>query len=85
MYSNECKNLEKIIGMASFAMDDARLYLDTHPGDVEAMEYFHKYHHIREHAMQEYTSKCGPMCAYNVEADNHWTWNCGPWPWEKEV
>ena len=28
------------IGEASFAMDDAALFLDTHPNDMAAMQYY---------------------------------------------
>ena len=34
------KKLRKIIDQASFAMDDTRLYLDTHPDDTAAIEYY---------------------------------------------
>ena len=32
------------INAASFAVDDVKLFLDTHPCDKEAMEYFEKYY-----------------------------------------
>ena len=31
------------INAASFAVDDVKLFLDTHPCDKDAMEYFEKY------------------------------------------
>lgn len=80
----ECCKLKSVIDMASFAMDDARLFLDTHPNNAEAMAYYEKHRCIREHALHNYTEQCGPMCSYDVNASNYWTWNCGPWPWEVE-
>ena len=34
------------INKVSFAVDDVKLYLDTHPCDEEAIAYFQKYSHI---------------------------------------
>ena len=37
------KDLLMQIGHASFAVDDVKLYLDTHPRDQEALDYFYEY------------------------------------------
>lgn len=39
--------LMKIINQASFAMDDVKLFLDTHPSCSEAIEYYKKVKKIR--------------------------------------
>ena len=36
------------INAASFAVDDVKLFLDTHPCDKDAMEYFEKYQEMRK-------------------------------------
>lgn len=84
MNNCDCEKLKRIINMSSFAMDDTRLFLDTHPDSREAMMYFEKNRQIREHALNEYNQNFGPMCSYDVNAGNYWSWNSGPWPWEVE-
>lgn len=76
------KELLDIIDKTSFAMDDARLFLDTHPYSKEAMMYFAKMQEKRKMAIKEYTEQYGPICAYDVAPSDMWKWNQGPWPWQ---
>lgn len=78
------EELMSIISRVSFAMDDTRLFLDTHPDCVEAMEYFKKMQHIRHEAMREYTERFGAMYGYNMGNHDTWTWNQGTPPWRME-
>jgi len=78
----EKNNLMTLINQVSFAMDDVRLYLDTHPDCQEALEYYCQAKRIREEAIAEYTEKFGPILSYNVDAGTCWSWNLGPMPWE---
>jgi spore coat protein JB len=73
-----------IITESSFALDDVKLFLDTHPCDKEALEYYENYRQIRKAAMAEYRDCYGPISAYDVEPANEWTWINHPWPWEGE-
>lgn len=82
MMNMERKALLNKINMVSFALDDTRLFLDTHPKCGEALEYFEKMQEIRKVALKEYTHKYGPINAYQVDVDDKWTWNAGPLPWE---
>lgn len=75
-------NLRNYIDEVSFALNDVTLYLDTHPNDIEALEYYQRYKKQREQAVSEYEKCYGPLCAYNVNSDNRWTWVDGAWPWE---
>lgn len=79
---NEQQHLMHIITLASFAMDDARLYLDTHPDDCEALKYYEKNREIRNTALDEHNAKFGPICSYDVYPNNYWNWNDRPLPWE---
>ncbi len=72
----------QFINEVSFALDDVSLYLDTHPDDKEALEYYHKYKSQRKQAISEYEKCYGPITRYNVESTDKWTWICEPWPWE---
>lgn len=82
--SSDCSDLFDIINKSSFAMDDTRLFLDTHPDCSEAMEYFRKMEQIRNDAIREYEIQVGPILSYHSagNCDDDWRWNQGPLPWE---
>ena len=48
------KDLLMQIGHASFAVDDVKLFLDTHPCDQNALAYFQEYSRMRNEALKEY-------------------------------
>lgn len=70
---------------ASFAIDDVKLFLNTHPDNQEALDYYNKQKELRKQYMEEFTSKFGPISAYDVDTKNGWTWIDNPWPWEMEA
>ncbi|MFQ9509658.1 MAG: spore coat protein CotJB [Lachnospiraceae bacterium] len=70
------------INEVSFAVNDVHLYLDTHPCDKEALEYYHKVVEMRKHALEEYAKTYGPLLVDQVENCNYWQWVEEPWPWE---
>ena len=82
MNNPEKAKLLKTIDEASFAMDDTRLFLDTHPDCSAAMQYFEKMRKIREKAMKEYTMKYGSLSSYGAQDTDEWMWNEGRLPWE---
>ena len=84
--TNQAKLL-RFIHEVGFALDDATLYLDTHPCDMQAMEYYNNYKKVYKQAVDEYTKFYGPLNIRNVSANNscnnnYWTWVNTPWPWE---
>ncbi|MEY8355894.1 spore coat protein CotJB [Lachnospiraceae bacterium 54-53] len=81
---SECDMLLKQVYETSFAMDDVVLYLDTHPDDQEALNYYCYVSELREQAMQAYEEQCGPLMVEGVMDENYWTWIDDPWPWEGE-
>lgn len=82
MMDMDRSKLMKVITQASFALDDARLFLDTHPKCEEAIEYYNKAQAVRQEAWDEYTRRFGPLTFYEVSDENCWEWNKGPMPWE---
>lgn len=71
------------IDEVSFAVTDVLLYLDTHPDDVDAINYFNHYNMEREKALKIYASQFTPLVLANVDdCNNHWNWVTDPWPWE---
>lgn len=79
------RQLMKKINESSFAMDDVLLYLDTHPTDLRAMNFYHYVAGMRKEAMDIYEKQYGPLMVDSVPNQNEWTWTAGKWPWEGEV
>ena len=80
---NQAKqNLRKYIDQVSFSLYDTILFLDTHPEDQDAMNYYHELKKARKEAVSEYTHKYGPLQNDNVEPSCYWEWVKEPWPWE---
>ena len=50
-----CRNeLLEWINVVSFAVDDVKLFLDTHPCNMEALEYFEEFKKQRVQALKEH-------------------------------
>lgn len=73
------------VQVAGFAVDDAKLYLDTHCDDPEALANMAKYQAMLQKATSEYEAVYGPLNANTPDMSGKWRWACGPWPWELEV
>ena len=80
--TNSQAKLLRFIYEVGFALDDVILYLDTHPCDMQAMEYYENYKKLYKQAVDEYTQFYGPLKADNVCSNNYWAWAKTPWPWE---
>ena len=78
----ERQKLLKWIDMVSFAVIDLGQYLDTHPQDGEALDYYNHLSKLRNQAMKDYTSTYGPLLMDSFHPDNRWCWALKPWPWE---
>ena len=77
------KDLMDKINQYSFAMNEANLYLDTHPYDNEALAYFQKYRELRVEAVKDYAKYYAPLAIdYAVCDQTPWSWVNEPWPWE---
>ena len=79
------KQLLNYIEAVSLALDDVTLFLDTHPRNRDALDYYNAFKEKRAQAVMEYTRSFGPLNRYNVNSNNEWQWNQGPWPWQGEV
>ena len=67
---------------AGFCMIDAGMYLDTHPCDGKAMDYFNRYKQMYKEAVCDYEKHCGPLFLTGIDTNDGWTWTDEPWPWE---
>lgn len=65
-----------------FAVLDIGLFLDTHPCDEKAMDYYNKYQQMHKEAVRNYEEHYGPLTIDGVNTCDGWTWTEKPWPWE---
>ena len=72
--------MRKIQALA-FAKTESELYLDCHPDNKEALEYYRKINDELNMYILEYSNKYGPIKASDAYGKN-WTWVDKPWPWE---
>lgn len=78
----ERDSLLKHIQVCDFALNDAALFLDTHPDDVEALDYYTKYAEMRKKAAADFTAKYGPLAQTDYDDGPRWSWVQEPWPWQ---
>lgn len=76
------KKLLKKLQIYDFLLTEASLYLDTHPNNAMALDYFNKHNKLREETLKEYVEKYGPITKSDCSASNTWKWVNNPWPWE---
>ncbi len=71
------------INIASFAVVDLTEYLDTHPNDQKAIEYFNYYCKMRNELVAEYSKKYQPLTIdHAYDSTNVWRWGVESNPWE---
>ena len=85
MMTNERAMMLKKIQAACFALEDIKLFLDTHPTDRNALECYSKYQKIYMMLVKEFEEKYGALNAERVDTSKGWTWVENPWPWEMEA
>lgn len=88
--------LLKEIDEISFTVNDLNLYLDTHPLDQEAINYFQQTMAKRKELLKNYANEFEPLLIdyvcpdtnnssqahTNYAGQKHFTWADGPLPWE---
>lgn len=77
---NGSVDLMKGIYQTSFAIDDIRLFLDTHPDCPGALEKYRELVGCENRLTEEFESRCFPLTA-DAALDGD-SWIRGPWPWE---
>lgn len=82
-YNMNQNQLMDWINQVSFVLNDVNLYLDTHPCDMEALEYFKHFHNLRKEALKEYADRFTPLTIDSAsDCQEKWEWVYGKWPWE---
>ena len=72
----------KDIGILDFVLVELTLYLDTHPCDRNALEYFNHYSKIKMKMEKEFSQMYFPLKKDLAESDKEWRWGTAPSPWE---
>ena len=85
MISCDKNTLQRRIQAEDFAIYEAALYLDAHPGSRRALCYYAEHQKIAKMLKDEYNEKFGPLTIYDNRDPAHWKWTDAPWPWEKEA
>ncbi len=84
MKNHSREQLLNMVNEVSFAVDDIKLYLDTHPEDEEALAFFKENVRIRNAALKKYAAQYGPLTIDTGDdtCSRQWDWVMQPWPWE---
>ena len=72
----------KDISIVDFILVELMLYLDTHPTDRNAMEYFNHYSRMKNQMVKEFSQKYFPLTKDLAESNKEWRWGAAPLPWE---
>lgn len=78
------ETLLKQLMEADFILYDTSLFLDTHPDNQMALDFFRAGQYAYDEALAAYEASVGPVVSYDVNTESGWTWVQGPWPWEME-
>lgn len=71
------------VSMLGFCAYDMLLYLDTHPTDVRALDYYEQCNQLYQNAKASYEESYGPLTiAAAGEKNGCWDWGKQPLPWE---
>lgn len=81
---NEREKMMHHVCMHSLAVFDVGLFLDSHPHNQKALQYYHEQQKMLQEAVRAYQEKFGPLTHNDVTNQKMWNWIDGPWPWEGE-
>ncbi|WP_113927023.1 spore coat protein CotJB [Bacillus sp. P14.5] len=71
------------IQIVEFALLDLQLYLDTHPGDKNALEQFNQLSSVLQELKAQHERKYGPLLGFGFsQSKRTWQWINDPWPWQ---
>lgn len=79
---NEREKMLLKIMQDDFYAHELKLYLDTHPEDVNKINMYGQYGQMIENEMSQYNSKYAPLTLQGINLNSPWTWEDSPWPWE---
>jgi spore coat protein JB len=66
-----------------FVLLELQLYLDTHPGDLQALQQFHGWRERRKLVKSQFEARFGSLHPVDsAGTPYHWDWGEPPWPWQ---
>ncbi|MGU3472262.1 spore coat protein CotJB [Paenibacillus sp. D51F] len=66
-----------------FALVELNLYLNTHPGDMQAIQQFNQLAQKRQACAQQFEMQFGPLVNFGNSYSRYpWQWSETPWPWQ---
>ncbi|MDE5804050.1 MAG: spore coat protein CotJB [Lachnospiraceae bacterium] len=80
--SSEQNRMLKDISIIDFTLVELNEYLDTHPHDRQAMEYFNHYARIKNQMARDFSARYFPLTADMSTDTKEWNWVLSPMPWE---
>ena len=82
MENKPMDSLLREIQVCDFALTEARLFLDTHPYDQQAIQFYQQKKERLAQLKAEWEARCGCVQPRGNEA--RWAWVDTPWPWQVE-
>lgn len=79
---NHKEQMLKDINVVDFTVIELALFLDTHPYDRNALEYYNHYNRIRTQLKKEFSKTYYPLTMELAECSQEWKWAMAPLPWE---
>ncbi len=76
----QCAKLMQQLAAADFFAIDMKLYLDTHPDDVKALEIYREAVKQAKACKKAFEASCYPLCAESAGEGCTWNWLNGLWP-----
>ncbi|TVX86837.1 spore coat protein CotJB [Paenibacillus agilis] len=78
-YHRDLRQLQEV----DFVLLELNLYLDTHPGDAQAIQQFNHYVVERKKVADAFQARYGPLMNFGHSASGTpFTWVETPWPWQ---
>ena len=70
-----------MIQQYSFALVECNLFLDSHPNNRDALEYFEEVKRMLAEYTEAYEENYGPLTVFGSD-EKSFDWVNTPWPWE---
>lgn len=78
---SEQNALFRRISALDFSIWELHIFLDTHPGNSNALKKYTELTDLRAALAEEYMERFGPL-EKPLPSGKCWEWTKSPWPWE---
>ena len=77
------ERLLRRLQILDFAIQETALFLNSHPKDKDAMQYYQNALRERKSIASDFERCYGPLTNRDNQSES-WEYIKGPWPWERE-